>query len=127
MSLKQYETNQFAIKRDNMNIFFNIVSDIHEFKQTMDEIIALLDGQKYVNIRKLNEYKKLYSIVNEINNMKLYVQLRNNFGFHNGSASCYIKGLDNLNGKALILAESSDNKNNNMVFLTPDLILSGLG
>ena len=130
----EYQKNEIANKRNNVNILFDFISVINEFDPVINSILQSITDQKsrFITAYKSNYFNNLVEYRRSINKNKIIGDIRNQLGSHLGNDNLYIKGLYKVDndgyftfGEAMTI-DGYSFLGNNILYSTQDLVLSAL-
>lgn len=107
-----YNKDPIANARNSVHLFFRIVSDINEWKETIQNINSYLRKNKmYEKIVNSTELQKLNILTKEISKQKLYNSIRNQIGSHDGDMKLFERAIDIVKNDKFILGECLSDPN----------------
>jgi hypothetical protein len=123
--------NPIASKRNRVNIFFSIVSEVHEFRNTLNQIMNTInhDKNKYKNVIESEHFKSVKEFVGKINDNHNYDKIRNQITFHNADEKVFKKVLTFLPDTFILaecLATGQSIGSNNILYNSTNLALQVL-
>lgn len=132
----KFNFNKISTSRNSINLFFDIVGNIWEFKiSALDPIHNLLmtNKNKYVKSSSSEEFKNILKFKKEIEQQKYYNIIRNELSCHAGNDSSYSESLNNSFKKdekkfifANCLSDGETVSSNNVVYTSTDLVIKSL-
>lgn len=130
-----YNVDPIASKRNNVHLFFRIISDIYEFEDTLNNILGKIyqDQKRFTKTLSSQYYINLSSFRKQINKNPHYSKIRNQIGSHDGNKHYFSIGLDKVDndgyfvfGECLSDPKTNVALSNSIIYNSTDLILRAL-